>query len=171
MSTVDTAMAQNDNEQGTEQDSGQLVPPELLDQLMGKVNTEGLELTGPDGVLGQVTKAIVERCLEEELTNELGYAKDDPAGRGSGNSRNGTTSKTVQAELGPVTLDVPRDRNGEFEPKLVPKHSRRLEHKAGNVAAVHTAWNELVGYLNDFDSEPTNTTTQLYTQLTRTTKR
>ena len=81
---------------------------------------------GPDGLLGQVTKAVLERALDEELTVELGYEKGDPAGRGSGNSRNGTTPKRVHTEIGTLDLDIPRDRNGDFEPKIVPKGATRL---------------------------------------------
>lgn len=103
------------------------LPPEMVDQLMAKVNADGLELLGPNGVLNQLTKKVLERALDEELTDELGYERGDPAGQGSGNSRNGNTSKTVLTELGPVDLDVPRDRNGDFEPRIVPKGVRRLE--------------------------------------------
>lgn len=104
-----------------------LLPAETLDRLMAKVDAEGLELLGPEGVLADLTKAILERALDDELTFELGYERGDPAGRGSGNSRNGTSAKTLLTEIGPVGLDVPRDRNGDFEPRLVPKHARRLE--------------------------------------------
>ena len=104
-----------------------LLSDEVLDSLMAKVEADGLELVGPNGVLASLTKAVMERALNEELTHELGYEKGDPAGRGSGNSRNGTSSKKVLTELGPVELDVPRDRNGAFEPKLVPKGARRLD--------------------------------------------
>jgi transposase-like protein len=71
-------------------------------------------------------KAVLERGLQTELTEHLGYDKHDPAGNGSGNSRNGTTAKTVLTEIGPVPLDVPRDRAGTFTPTLVPKGERRL---------------------------------------------
>ena len=100
--------------------------PDVVDALMAKAETEGLHLVGPDGVLAQLTKALIERAVAEELTDHLGYDHGDPAGRGSGNSRNGTTPKTIQAELGPVQLDLARDRNGTFEPQLIPKGSRRL---------------------------------------------
>ncbi|NNF56431.1 MAG: IS256 family transposase [Acidimicrobiales bacterium] len=93
---------------------------------MARVEAEGADLLGPDGLLGQVTKAVLERALDEELTVELGYEKGDPAGRGSGNSRNGTTPKRVHTEIGTLDLDIPRDRNGDFEPKIVPKGATRL---------------------------------------------
>jgi transposase-like protein len=104
-----------------------LVPDEVVDQIMAKADAEGLELLGPGGLLTDLTKRILERALDEELTDELGYERGDPAGRGSGNSRNGTTPKTVLTELGAVDLDIPRDRNGVFEPQLIPKHERRLK--------------------------------------------
>jgi hypothetical protein len=72
-----------------------LVDDELADELLGKAQAEGVELLGPDGLLSQVTKAVLERALTEEMTGHLGYEKHDPAGRGSGNNRNGSTGKTV----------------------------------------------------------------------------
>jgi len=98
-----------------------------LDRLMAQVESEGLELLGPDGVLTELTSRIMNRALDAELTDHLGYEPGDPAGRGSGNNRNGSSTKTVLTDAGAVPVKVPRDRNGEFEPKLVPKHARRLE--------------------------------------------
>jgi len=103
-----------------------LVDEELADQLLGKAQAEGVELLGPDGLLSQVTKAVLERALAEELTGHLGYEKHDPAGRGSGNSRNGSTPKTLLTDVGAVDLAVPRDRGGSFEPKIVRKGQTRL---------------------------------------------
>ena len=85
------------------------------------------QLLGPDGLLSQVTKAVLERALAEEMTGHLGYEKHDPAGRGSGNNRNGTAGKTVLTDVGAVDLAVPRDRNGSFEPQIVRKGQTRLE--------------------------------------------
>lgn len=104
-----------------------LVPDEVLNSLMAQVEADGAELLGPDGLLSQVTKAVLERALDEELTDHLGYDKHDPVGRGSGNSRNGTSPKVLLTEAGAVDLDVPRDRNGDFEPKIVPKGTTRLK--------------------------------------------
>ncbi len=84
------------------------------------------DLVGPDGVLTGLTKKVLEAGLEAELTEHLGYDKYDPAGRNGGNSRNGTRPKTVLTEIGPVPLEVPRDRDGSFEPQLVKKRQRRL---------------------------------------------
>lgn len=103
-----------------------LVDDELADQLLGRAQAEGAELLGPDGLLSQVTKAVLERALAEEMSGHLGYEKHDPAGRGSGNSRNGVTGKTVLTDIGAVDLAVPRDRDGSFEPRIVRKGQTRL---------------------------------------------
>lgn len=103
-----------------------VLSPEALDELMAKVDANGLELLGPDGVLAGITKAVIERALDEERTHHLGYERGDPAGRGSGNSRNGTFLKTVLTDIGAVDIDVPRDRNGTFDPALIPTGSTRL---------------------------------------------
>ena len=81
------------------------------------------DLTGDGGLFKQLKKALLERALDGELTHHLGYEKNDPAGRGSGNSRNGHSSKTVVTEEGEVELAIPRDRAGSFEPQLVPRAS------------------------------------------------
>jgi putative transposase len=99
---------------------------QLLDQMVAKMRAEGVRLSGPGGFLTEMLKAVLERGLATELTEHLGYDRHDPAGRNSGNSRNGTTSKTVLTEVGPVALDIPRDRAGTFTPTLVPKGERRL---------------------------------------------
>jgi putative transposase len=97
----------------------------LLDEMMDRVDAGGLRLTGEGGFLPEMIKAVLERGLEIERTEHLGYEKGDPAGRGSPNSRNGATSKMLATEVGDIALDVPRDRAGTFEPRLVPKGSRR----------------------------------------------
>ncbi|MGN6173741.1 MAG: IS256 family transposase [Streptosporangiaceae bacterium] len=104
-----------------------LVDEELADQLLGKAAAEGVELLGPEGLLAQVTKVVLERARAEEMTGHLGYDKHDSAGRGSGNNRNGTTGKTVLTDIGAVDLAVPRDRNGTFEPQIVRKGQTRLD--------------------------------------------
>src|SRR5579875_15699 len=97
----------------------------LLDRVMSQAESGELALTGEGGFLPEMVKAVLERGLAAELTGHLGYEKGDPAGRGSANSRNGTSAKTLATEVGPVPLAVPRDRAGSFEPRLVPKGSRR----------------------------------------------
>jgi putative transposase len=103
----------------------ELVEAGLLDRLMERVEAGGLALTGEGGFLPEMIKAVLERGLQAELTDHLGYEKGDPAGRGSPNSRNGSTPKTLATEVGDVRLDTPRDRAGSFEPRLVPKGLRR----------------------------------------------
>jgi len=96
-------------------------------QMVRQAKEAGIALTGPDGLLKALTGQIVEAALDEELNEHLGYDKHDPVGRGSGNSRNGTRSKTVITDnVGAVEIQVPRDRNGTFEPQLVKKRQRRL---------------------------------------------
>ena len=114
-----------------------LIDEQLADQLLGKAQAEGVELLGPDGLLSQVTRAVLERALAEEMTGHLGYEKHDPAGRGSGNSRNGMTSKTMLTDVGAVGLQVPRDRNGSFEPKIVRKGQTRLEGFNDRIIALY----------------------------------
>ena len=89
---------------------------ELAEQLVDEARAKGQQLVGPDGLLGDVTKLVLEAGLEGEMDDHLGYGKHDPAGRNGGNSRNGTRTKTVITEVGPVELEVPRDRDGTFEP-------------------------------------------------------
>ncbi|STZ41321.1 Transposase (fragment) [Mycolicibacterium gilvum] len=105
---------------------------ETLDSLIKDAVKSGTPIDGADGLLNELTKAVLERALDSELTHHLGYEAGDPAGRGSGNSRNGTTPKTVSTVNGPVAIAVPRDRNGSFEPAIVPKKVRRL----GNLNSV-----------------------------------
>ena len=97
----------------------------LLDGVMDRVDRDGLALTGVGGFLPELVKAVLERGLQAELTEHLGYEKGDPAGRGSPNSRNGSTPKTLATEVGEIPLAVPRDRVGSLEPRLVPKGCRR----------------------------------------------
>lgn len=99
---------------------------QLLDRLIAATSERGVALTGDGGFLPELVKAALERGMQAELTDHLGYDKHDPAGRGSGNSRNGSTPKTVATEVGPVELDRPRDRNSTFVSRLVPNGQRRL---------------------------------------------
>jgi putative transposase len=96
-------------------------------ELVRLAREQGLSLTGPDGLLKQLTKTVLETALGEEMTEHLGYEKHDPAGGGTGNIRNGSRPKTVLTEhTGRVQIDVPRDRAGSFEPHIVKKRQRRL---------------------------------------------
>lgn len=99
---------------------------EVIGQLVDQAQAEGLSLTGPGGLLSQLTKRVLESALEGEMDGHLGYAKHDPAGRSTSNSRNGKRSKTVLTESGPVDIEVPRDRDSSFEPQIVPKRQSRV---------------------------------------------
>ena len=100
---------------------------QLAKELVEKARADGVELVGPEGMLAGLTKSVVETAFEEEMSDHLGYDRHDPAGRDGGNSRNGTRSKTVLTEIGPVEIEVPRDRDGSFEPQIVRKRQRRLD--------------------------------------------
>lgn len=104
----------------------ELFTDEVIDDMLARVGDGGLSLTGPGGFLPEMVKSVLERGMAVELTDHLGYDKGDPAGRGSGNSRNGTSAKTVSSEIGRIDLDQPRDRAGSFSSALVPKGARRL---------------------------------------------
>ena len=102
------------------------VDEQLAAQLVERAQAEGVSLTGPGGLLGRLTKLVLENALEGEISDHLGYEAGDPAGRNGGNSRNGSRAKTVLTEAGPVEVEVPRDRESTFEPKIVRKRQRRL---------------------------------------------
>ena len=88
---------------------------------------QGVELLGQGGLLTRLTKSVLETALESEMTEHLGYDKHDVMGRDGGNSRDGTRTKTVFTEIGPVDIEVPRDRDGSFAPAVVRKRQRRLD--------------------------------------------
>jgi putative transposase len=104
----------------------ELLSPAAIDSLIADAEASGMGLDGTRGLFNQMTKAVLERALQIEMADHLGYEKGDPAGQGSGNSRNGMTDKSLITNSGPVQLNVPRDRAGTFEPKIVPKRTRRL---------------------------------------------
>ena len=105
---------------------------QVLRELTERARAGGLKLTGEGGLLGKLTKMVVEGALEGELGDHLGYEKNDPAGRNGGNSRNGHRAKTVLTDTGPVEISVPRDRDSSFEPKIVAKRQRRLTGAMGS---------------------------------------
>ncbi len=127
------------------------VTPELLDQLL-KDYTSPEDLLGEDGLLQQLTKALVERALHGELTHHLGYEKYGPDGKNTGNSRNGTSPKTIKGKRGQVQIDVPRDRTGEFEPQLIKKGQTRfdgLDEKVISLYARGMTTREIQGHLEE----------------------
>ncbi|BCQ08088.1 IS256 family transposase [Mycobacterium heckeshornense] len=92
---------------------------QLAERLLAQAKEQGVELVDPNELLNQLTKNVLETALDAEMTEHLGYDEDDPAGRGSGNSRNGTRAKTVLSEIGPVEIEVPQDTNSGFDRQIV----------------------------------------------------
>ena len=120
-------MARADGPKGPAEEAvDQLLNQGFLDELMDRVDEGGVQLTGEGGFLPELVKRVLEAGLQAELTCHLGYEKHDPAGSGSGNSRNGSTPKRLGTEVGDLDLAAPRDRNGTFDPRLVPKGQRRV---------------------------------------------
>ena len=105
--------------------TGSILPDAIVDQLLENYNSPE-DLTGPDGILKQLTKRLIERAMEVELTHHLGYSKHSKIGDNSGNSRNGYSSKKIKTDRGEIEISTPRDREGSFEPIIVPKHSRQF---------------------------------------------
>jgi putative transposase len=114
-----------------------LLPNELIDDLLAGARTEQ-EIAGPGGLLGQLTKRLVERAMEVELTDHLGYEPHQEPPGGAGNTRNGSTPKTLITESGPVAIDTPRDRAGTFEPQIVRKRQRRFEGFDDKILALYS---------------------------------
>jgi len=108
----------------------------LIDELL-KECKDPKEILGKNGLLKQLTKRLVERTLQAELTDHLGYEPHAAEGRGSGNCRNGNGQKTLQSDSGSIAIEVPRDRNGSFEPQFVKKRQRRLEGFDDKVLALY----------------------------------
>jgi putative transposase len=120
--TIDVVAA----EQGPAEPATAVDQQQLAERLLAQAKEQGVELVGPGGLLNQLTKRVLETALEAEISEHLGYDKHDPMGRNHGNSRNGVRSKTVLTEIGPVEIDVPRDVDASFTPKIVRKRQRRL---------------------------------------------
>ena len=100
------------------------VPNDLLDELLANYQKPE-DLIGENGLLKQLTKLLVERALEAEMAEHLGHEKHDPVGNAEGNARNGKSRKVLKGDFGEMPIEVPRDRQGSFEPQIVPKHQRR----------------------------------------------
>jgi hypothetical protein len=115
----------------------ELLPDEVVDEVLAGARGED-EIVGPGGLLSQLTKRLVERAMEVELTDHLGFEPHlEPPG-GAGNARNGSTPKTLITEHGPVAIDTPRDRNGSFEPRIVRKRQRRFEGFDEKILALYS---------------------------------
>ncbi|MEZ5216370.1 MAG: IS256 family transposase [Ilumatobacteraceae bacterium] len=125
---------------------------EWAEALVAQARTSGVELTGDNGLLTALVRQVLQTGLNVELAEQLGYDKHAVEGRGSGNSRNGSYPKTVTTEIGKVTIDMPRDRNGEFDPVTVPKHKRRLDGLNANVISLYAkgmSTGDIQAYLSD----------------------
>ena len=106
-----------------ERPGSERIPDEVIDQLLAGASTEE-EIAGPGGLLAQLTKRLVERAMEVELTDHLGYEPHAEPPGGTGNTRNGTSPKTLVTEHGQVPIEAPRDRDGSFQPQIVKKRQR-----------------------------------------------
>jgi len=112
------------------------IEDELIDSLLKDYKTPE-DLIGENGLLKQLTKRLLERAMAAEMTEHVGYEKHDPAGRSSGNSRNGKSAKTVKGTFGTLPIEVPRDRNGTFEPQIVGKHQTRFTGFDENIISLY----------------------------------
>jgi putative transposase len=127
------------------------IDKELIDQLLANYQKPE-DIIGENGLLKQLTKALVERAMEAELTTHLGYEKHDPVGYGSGNSRNGKSRKQLQGDFGEVQIEVPRDRRASFEPQIVPKGETRFagfDDKILSMYARGMTTREIQGHLEE----------------------
>jgi putative transposase len=127
------------------------IKPELIDELL-KGYQKPEDLVGENGLLKQLTKAVLERALNAELTHHLGYEKHDPAGHHSGNSRNGTSAKTIKGNFGELVLETPRDRNSTFEPQILGKHQTRFDGFDDKILSLYArgmSTREIQGHLKE----------------------
>jgi putative transposase len=137
-------MTRRIDDDADEQRRGDLLPVrgpgsvrDWAEELVARAREDGVALTGEGGLLTDMVRQVLQAGLEVEMAEHLGYLPHERAGRGSGNSRNGSYDKTVTTEIGEVDLRVPRDRAGTFEPVTVPKHQRRLDGLSGNVISLY----------------------------------
>jgi putative transposase len=121
-------VVENENKQEVEpgSDLAKLLDGDVVARLTKEAQQAGIPLSGEGGLLKQLTKMVLETALQGEMDAHLGYGKHEPAGRDGGNSRNGSRSKTVVTDVGPVDIEVPRDRDASFRPQIVAKRQRRL---------------------------------------------
>jgi putative transposase len=127
------------------------IDPKLVDQLLAEYKKPE-QIIGENGLLKQLTKALLERAMNAELDEHLGYGKHEAAGYNSGNSRNGTTKKKLKGDFGEMDLETPRDRNGTFEPKIVAKHQTRFtgfDDKILSMYARGMSTREIQGHLQE----------------------
>src|SRR3954454_14975703 len=123
----------------------------LMDKLLADYKKPE-DIIGENGLLKQLTKALLERAMQAEMTEHLGYEKHDPAGHNSGNSRNGATTKTLKGDFGEMPLETPRDRNGSYEPKIISKGQTRFtgfDDKVISMYARGMSTREIQGHLEE----------------------
>src|SRR5437588_5299762 len=127
------------------------IDKKVIDQLLADYKKPE-DIIGENGLLKQLTKAVLERALQAELTDHLGFEKHDPAGHGSGNSRNGMSRKTLKGDFGELDLETPRDRQASFEPKIVAKGQKRFtgfDDKIISMYARGMSTREIQGHLEE----------------------
>lgn len=128
---------------------------DLIEQLLKDVDFSKLtpeQITGESGLLKQLTKRIVEKAMNVEMKDHLGYEINNPDGDSTGNSRNGTSKKTILTEIGDVDIAIPRDRNGEFDPKIIKKHQRRFDGFDDKIISMYArgmTTRDIQGHLKD----------------------
>ena len=128
------------------------IDTKLIDQLLAEHGHRPQDIAGDKGLLKKLTKAVLERAMQAEMTNHLGYEKNDPAGYNSGNSRNGKSCKKLKGDFGEIDLETPRDRNGTFEPKIVAKNQTRwtgFDDKILSMYARGMTTREIQGHLEE----------------------
>jgi putative transposase len=128
------------------------IDPKLIDQLLADHGKRPQDIAGENGLLKELTKALVERAMKAELTDHLGYEKHDPASHHSGNSRNGNSRKKLIGDFGELEIETPRDRNGSFEPKIVAKNQTRwtgFDDKILSMYARGMTTREIQGHLQE----------------------
>ena len=123
----------------------------LIDKLLADYKKPE-DIIGENGLLKQLTKALLERAMQVEMTDHLGYEKHDPVGNNSGNSRNGATTMTLKGDFGGMPLETPRDRNGSYEPKIIGKGQTRFtgfDDKIISMYARGMSTREIQGHLEE----------------------
>lgn len=127
------------------------LPADLIDSLLSGYQKPE-DLIGENGLLKQLTKALVERALDAEMEAHLGHAKNEAVNNPAGNTRNGKSSKTLKGEFGELPIEIPRDRNGSFEPQLITKHQTRwngFDEKILSLYARGMTVREIQGHLEE----------------------
>jgi putative transposase len=127
------------------------ITKEILDELLKDYKGPD-DITGPDGLLKQLTKAVIERAMQAEMTDQIGYEKSDQNKKATANRRNGASKKTLRSDQGPLEIEVPRDRKGAFEPVIVPKHQREFKGFDDKILSMYSrgmTTREIAGHLKE----------------------